>query len=1047
VSAALKEIYATPEISDLVRDVDHARLIAALRVHSDARARPDAAARLRIAAIAGLQDELSNVTIDRILRGDPAAPVCPDLTVFRTWEAYLDALSASQVTPSVDDMLAYAAAGYLARRDTEVRAFLRRIPISPSQGEKPWPEQVRDDVARALLFMARQGTRADLAASCSIVDRLSAIQQDRDSQWLASRNGSGRRDALTLLGLYHLAQVAVRLSEYMLSGSVADATGERRDLEPELKRLLTRAQDYLDLAADPEASAWLQSVAVVAWRLYSDSIWKTARGLYPRMNELLDSLMAAGREHPIFSLLPSQQEALRESLLDPVRASVVLQMPTSSGKTLLAEFAILQSLQSFGKDTRVLYLTPTRALATQVRRALNCDLRPLGIAVSAAGSAFEEDPYELGMLQSADGVIVATPEKADLLLRTHRDWFDQVRLIVVDEAHLLRDGERGVRLELLLANLRRECKDIRLLLLTPFVDNAAEIATWLGGDRGAPINIAWRPSRLTIGLAKLTGRKHSRAFEITWREPHSERPDPHPSSLSVNGNSCPLSTARDKLVHLARQFVNLGPVLGFFSASKSEPEKAAAEIAKGRDPLAPGKATPGLRLAIALAQADYGDDCILARCLMRGVAFHHAALSSELRFLIEDQVRAGTVDVLAATSTLAQGMNFPVSTVLVHSVHKPRGGGNLTPGEFWNIAGRAGRVGMADKGLVVFVNNKHRAEWEHYAEALSEGIRSALLEVLSLASNAVSLKEAYRLYPQLRPFFQYLAHAAASLGAGRARDALDELLQMSLANTQASGPMQSRQLRNLAQSYLAEIAGKQAGYLKTADSTGLGSFSFDSLYAAIRHDDLLQQGPGAVMASKAQGMERLIEALRWLPELDLGIGKGTGDMDTGAVARVVQAWIDGAPVQSVAKEFPGKELADRVRNAGVYVHAKVAMTVAWGAHAYLRGLGLTNRETLEASTPEQQMLPAYIQYGVRTPEAAVAGLLGVPRQLAEAVGEDYRDRHGKLGSKDANRLKDHVERADLADWGRILDRSALAGQVDPGDVLQVWRHMQGLTDS
>jgi helicase len=202
-----------------------------------------------------------------------------------------------------------------------------------------------------------------------------------------------------------------------------------------------------------------------------------------------------------------------------------------------------------------------------------------------------------------------------------------------------------------------------------------------------------------------------------------------------------------------------------------------------------------------------------------------------------------------------------------------------------------------------------------------------------------------------------------------------------------------------------------------------------------------------VLANKSDGMEHLIEALRWLPELNLGIGKGKGDMDSAAVARVVQAWMDGASVQSIAGEFPGKEADDRVRKAGVYVHSQVAMTVAWGAHAYLRGLVLTNNAVMDASSAEQQMLPAYIQYGVRTPEAAVAGLLGVPRQLAEAVGEDYRDRYGNLQPKETSRLRDHVERADRADWSRILDRSALAGRVDPGDVWHVWRHMQGLSDA
>jgi hypothetical protein len=1044
-------LYATDAVGDLVRKASDARLMQALKAAPGRLPPPDPVPRLRLAAIAGLQDALSRLSLDTVLRPTATIPAEPDLTVFRTWEAYLEALGDSGRAPSVDDLLSYTTAGYLARRDTEVRALLRRTQIPPGGDGGSWPEQVRNDVAKALLFMVRQGTLADVNEAHAVVDRLAAIQQDRDSQWLAGRNGSGRRDALTLLGLYHLAQLAVRLCEYLLAGSVAGPSGERRDLEPEIRRLLTRAQDYLESAADPVTLSWLHSVAIVAWRLYSDSIWKTAQGLYPRMDELLTSLTAAGREHPIFSLLPSQQEALRESLLDPVRVAVVLQMPTSAGKTLLAEFAILQSLQSFGEDARVLYLTPTRALTTQVRRTLNADLGPLGIAVSAAGGAFEEDPYELGLLQAAEGIVVATPEKADLMLRTHRDWFDRVRLIVVDEAHLLREGERGVRLELLLANLRRECKDIRLLLLTPFVDNAPEIAAWLGGNRGAPINIAWRPSRLTIGLATLSGRRSKKAFEIVWREPHSDHPDPSPTRIPVEAESGPLTSAREKLVYLARRFVNLGPVLGFFSASKSEPEKTAAEIAEGRVPLATERTTPSLRLAIALAEADYGRDCVLARCLRRGVAFHHAALSSELRFLIEDQVRCRTIDFIAATATLAQGMNFPVSTVLVHSVHKPKdrrtlapGERKLTPGEFWNIAGRAGRVRGADKGLVVFVNQGHRAEWQRYADALSEDIRSALLEVLSQAATATSLKEAYRLYPQLRPFFQYLAHAAATLGVRRATEELDELLQMSLANTQAGSRAEVRQMRDLAQGYLAGIAAKQPGYLKAADSTGLGSFSFDSLYAAVRNDGLLRQGPGAVMAEGAAGMEHLIEALRWLPELDLGIGKGEGDMDTAAVARVVQAWIDGAPVQAIAHEFPGKEADDRVRKAGVYLHSKVAMTVAWGAHAYLRGLALGDQAALDAITAEQQMLPAYIQYGVRTPEAAVAGLLGIPRQLAEAVGEDYRERFGRLQPGETGRFKAQVEGATHKDWARILERSPLAARVDPADVLYVWRQIQGL---
>ena len=905
MNAVFESQYTGPEIEDLLRDVDETRMAETLAAQRPAHPMSAIVARLHIAALAGLHDQMGEAGIDEVLRtvDQPQAQVGRHLGVFRTWEAYLEGLTEMDQPVSIEDRLGYAAAGFLARRDSEVRAFLRRAPIDAPDGNGAWPDQVLRDLGSALLHLIRQGDRSDVQQAGIIVDRLAEIQPDRDEQWLSARGDAGRRDAIALLGLYHLAQAMVRLSEYLLAGSVGDDSGRRRDYQAELRRLLIQAQDYLESAGDIELLFQFQVLARVMWRLYSDSIWKTARGLNPRMDELLDTLSGAGREHPIFSLLPSQQEALRESLLDPVRIAVVLQMPTSAGKTLLAEFAILQSLQAYGADSRVVYLPPTRALATQIRRALNADLRPLNISVSAAGSAFEEDPFELNLLENSDGVVVSTPEKLDLLLRAHRDWFDTVRLVVVDEAHLLRDGERGVRLELLLANLRRECADVRLLLLTPFVDNAAQIATWIGGDRGAPISIAWRPSRLIVGLSTVVGRKPRKAFKIEWREPHNRsHPDPRPSRLPIPPETGQLTSTRAKLVTLSRSFQRIGPVLGFFSTSKTEPEKAAIAIADERDPMAPEKTTPALRLAIALAQADYGDDSPLARCLGRGVAFHHAALSSELRFLIEDQVRAGTLNFIAATSTLAQGMNFPVSTVLVHSVHKPYGGGDLSSGEFWNIAGRAGRIGLADKGLVVFVNGEHREQWQHYAETLSEGIQSALLDVLGQIGTETPLKEAYRIYPQLRPFFQYLVHAVATLGPNGARDALDELLQMSLANVQATQAIQSRQLRTLAQTYLGQIAGKPTGYLKTADATGLGSFSFDELYARIGSDRLLGAGPGAVLRAGSDGIARLIDALQWLPELDLGIGMGPGAMDVDAVARVVQGWMDGAPVHTIANE-------------------------------------------------------------------------------------------------------------------------------------------------
>jgi hypothetical protein len=646
------------------------------------------------------------------------------------------------------------------------------------------------------------------------------------------------------------------------------------------------------------------------------------------------------------------------------------------------------------------------------------------------------------LLESTDGVLIATPEKLDLLLRAHPTWFATVRLVIVDEAHLLQEGERGLRLELLLSNLRREQAQARLLLMTPFMENAVELSTWLGGNRGLPINVNWRPSRVLLGLASVSGAGKKRALRLKWKDPYEPERTPSETVIPTNVPYAEISTKLGKATHLEKVFRKLGCVMTVFSGSRSDAEKGASLAASQRKKVGGEQLGPALRVAIALSRHDYGKESVLADCLERRVAFHHSSLSSTLRYLIEDQVRAKNINYISATSTLAQGMNFPVATVLVHSVHKPYGNGPFTPSEFWNIAGRAGRVGMVDRGMVVFVDKGQREQWEKYSSSLSESMQSAFLEVLSQIPSDQSIKELYRELPVARPFLQYLAHAAAVSSVPEATRNLEELLQASLFNRQTDTAGAQR-LRKLARRYLAEIAGKKKGYLSVADKTGLGSFSFDELYAKTGDDPILRAGPGEIMRSGQKGVGHLIDALRWLPELNLAIGKGSGAMDVDAVARVVQGWIDGHPIHELAKEFPGKD-ESRIRNAGTYAYSTVSQIISWGAHAYTRGWMLRTKN--ESPAPQEQMLPAYIQHGVDTPEAALASLLGVPRNIASGFSNYYRQKVAPIKPADGPKYRAFIEGADVATWTGAIDASSLKGQIDPADIRHVWRKMQGVQD-
>jgi len=1045
----LHSLYDTERIREIIRDLDAAKLAKDLEASVDVKVESVPAA-LRVAAIAAITDLAGDESLDFWLRRQPGT-VTEGIEerakqVFIQWNSYLDSLVEVDQYPDIDDLTLFSFSGLLARRPNEVRDFLRRPTprkwlddLKAAIPELPWLEQVRSYVSSAVLFVVRQESHADIQSAGETIRHLAELQRQVEAGWLEQQNNQ-QREALKLISFYHVGQAVLRTSEFLLVGSVVTDGRSVSDFGAELRRLLVRAEEFLQTTSDWEALLWLKSVGMTLVELRESSIWVQAKGISERIDRLIHELTKVGRSQPIFSLLPSQQDALRQSLLDSSRIAIILQMPTSAGKTLLAEFSIVQTFDAYRGRARVVYVVPTRALATQVRRTLTEDLGPLGISVSAAGSAFEEDPYELQLLQDTDGVVVATPEKLDLMLRAHFDWFNDLRLVVIDEAHLLGNGDRGVRLELLLANIRRELPEARLLLLTPFMDNANQIAAWLSQSRGQSISVHWRPAKIVLGMAEISGRKPNRKLTVEWTNPFGDNPKPLSIPVSVSSQETQSNT--DRIVFLAKRFSRLGTTLAMFSASPAEAEKAASKFAEQQEVFPSGQLTPQLKVGIALARHEYGKDSRLAYCLERGVAFHHSALSPIMRYLTEDQVRAKTINFVAATSTLAQGMNFPVATVLVHSVHKPQGKGNFSSGEFWNIAGRAGRVGLVEKGLVIFSQKSHQEHLDRYSRELTESIQSALLLILDKLSPNESLKDLYRNYSELRPFIQYLAHSAANSSPASAMANLEELIQQSLANRQVRSSVEARKLRDVSRRYLQELTRKKTGFLKVVDSTGLGSFSFEQLYATLQNDSVLKSGPQEILSRREEGLYHLIDALRSLPELELAVGMGEGQMNVQSVANLVQGWIDGKQAHELADVFSGNDNETKVRQAAKYLHGTVSQTMSWGAHAYLRGW-LMGRDS--ETDPSDAMLATYIQYGVHTPEAGLASLLGVPRPFAEAFSEEYRRRFGQLKPSDASQFKAFVESADEQQWNAIAERAEVES-INPSEVRRVVRQMQGLAN-
>lgn len=202
-------------------------------------------------------------------------------------------------------------------------------------------------------------------------------------------------------------------------------------------------------------------------------------------------------------LWPSARIYSEQALPGP-HAHAVVCVPTGAGKSAVAELAIAQTLHRGW----VLYLAPTNALVGQLVRRLSSVFESLpGVQVRGflGGAEYalleSEDLAVIGSCQ----VLVMTPEKCSLALRQNPDAFEDLRLCILDEAHLIEEPNgRGALAELVIAEVLHRAPHVRALLMSALVANADELADWLTavtGVEAVPISHPWRPTRTLRAIA------------------------------------------------------------------------------------------------------------------------------------------------------------------------------------------------------------------------------------------------------------------------------------------------------------------------------------------------------------------------------------------------------------------------------------------------------------------------------------------------------------------------------------------------------------------
>jgi superfamily II DNA/RNA helicase len=784
------------------------------------------------------------------------------------------------------------------------------------------------------------------------------------------------------------------------------------------------------IRAQSEQAAEMETAALligpdewIGWRLFRQMVSRfeltNIRAVLPDVEaEFWDPLVRSllNRDPPIWDFFPSQIDAVRAGLLgDEVTFSV--QMPTGAGKTALSETLLFHHLNRHPEDVAIL-IVPYRSLAAELRGSLVKRLIRMGLSARCAYGGTVPTGDEVRGLDDTRA-IVATPEALSGLLSADPGFFARVSLVVCDEGHLL-DGEaRGVGLELLLARMRaRETGPPKFVFVSAIVPNIEEINAWLGGTDETVVRSDYRPAIAEFAALRVDG-KNVRATVALQLHPHHaaskfsverflSRDDfRYRNPLTGRLNTYPFNSVKTQAIATARKALSMGAV-AVFAANKRGNQGAVgladellSQLANPLPMPAPIQFVPDasrIQAAVEYFTLEYGAGWVGTRTLAAGAVLHHGDIPQESREVVERLVRREDVRLAICTSTLAEGVNLPIRTLVLYSVQRRGPDGaveNLLARDIKNLVGRAGRAGATTKGLVICANP---AQWPLVAPVAlqqpGERVSGALLELMGrlqtkLSQQSINLTNDFlegetALHTLIDGIDATLIDLAAEeLGEDELVRMAGELSVQTFAARQAQPETTAlmKQVFELRARRVAKI--KRDGRLGWIRDTGTRARMLESVETKLLP---MRESWDDIETATDPDLADALLAWAWdLPEVTEALREAYRDAvpSCSDFARVLEAWIDGQPLVEIARR------ADIDIDTMLGVHARVISYVLQVAVEQAVGL---LKKLLEASERELSQavvdFPEHLRFGVPTAAARFLAGGGVRhRRAAVALGQ------------------------------------------------------------
>ncbi len=954
--------------------------------------------------------------------------------------------------------------GYLGEHWHFVRQYLKAqtATIENLEAGDDWSKRILTLCFKAIAGLVKKDNWRTVEQSVGYINHLRNEQAEFENEFLNQLNEeSAPYGAAELVSLYHFAKSIDVLGNYLIEG---------RPVEPEtqLHYHLNLSREFAQKSGNISLELLYQFFEALAIKMVRNTLWYTTSGInnwVSRFNEFITRQEGKG----VFELLYPQRNAIiGGELLNPAHRAVVLNLPTSSGKTMIAEYRILQALNQFRENGGwVAYIVPAKALVNQIYIQLTKDLGSIGVRVEKASGAIELDGFEQHLVEEGGNrsefdILVTTYEKLNLLIRQGLGTTNERPLVltVVDEAHNIEDKSRGLNLEMLLSTIKNDCQEANFLLMTPDITNSNEVVDWLAGDRGKVINLEldwWQPNERVVGAIEVSGR--GRMFDFNLITLHTDKGtyeigEKIPLAHFENDENTKSHVSNSKVriaSKMAVAVLDISTPIIVLAASPNQAYTIAETLYNGSDNHF--EVDDEVDLLIRLIQSELGEDFPMSRYLQKRIAVHSSALPDEIKYLIEDLMAKEKLQALVATTTIAQGINFPVSSVIMGSYAYPSKTGtyDMPVRDFWNLAGRVGRTGQTTMGWVGIAvrNDRDLLKVGEYVSAASEDLHSQLVSAIdnALRHRDKDFEQWLFIDERWSAILQFISHLRIQTQQQEVfLVQLEQKLQGTLGYQQLPPEKRNflhKQIRRYAKTFTLADARK-------ADETGFSTISVRQMIGKLAASGLTPQdwNKNQLFSEQNQSMQKLIGIMLKTYEIKKSLeelSSGGQPLDRSSIARLVIDWVNGRDIATIAARiYPGEEPHKAIQQVTKALYKVVANAATWGLAALQKmpTSGINWNKLSDIEKRRMANLPAYLHYGVNTDEGVLMRKNNVPRSIANRLGELYSASvRGEIFGQPSSAVTDWLYQQDTETWDRVRPSGArLSGE----DYKRIWMKLNGL---